>query len=126
MTVRAIRGATRLGADDADEMHEAVTEMLTTLLDGNDLTSENLISVLFTATPDIHSCFPAAAARGMGLTDVPLMCAQELDVPDSMPLVIRVMAHVDTDRARADIWHPYLRGTEALRGSAAITDQPER
>lgn len=127
MTVRAIRGATRLSADDADEMGAAVVELLTTLIDGNELSRDDLISVMFTATPDVHSCFPAAAARGMGLTDVPLMCAQELDVPGAMPLVIRVMAHVDTQRDRAAIWHPYLRGTEALRGvPAADSDQQVR
>jgi chorismate mutase len=124
MVVRAIRAATRLQRDDADEMTGAVVEMLTALIHDNELAREQLISVLFTATPDLHSCFPAAAARGMGLTDVPLMCAQELDVAGSMPMVIRAMVHVDTQRARSELAHPYLRGTDALRATAPEVDAP--
>ncbi len=118
MVVRAIRAATRLQRDDADEMAAAVVEMLTALIADNELTRDQLISVLFTATPDLHSCFPAAAARGMGLTDVPLMCAQELEVSGSMPMVIRAMVHVETDLPRSELAHPYLRGTDALRATA--------
>ena len=118
MVVRAIRAATRLQRDDADEMAVAVVEMLTALIDDNGLSRDQLISVLFTATPDLHSCFPAAAARGMGLTDVPLMCAQELDVSGSMQMVIRAMVHVDTELPRSELTHPYLRGTDALRATA--------
>lgn len=115
MAVRAIRGATRLTGDDTGELHTAVVELLTELLTGNALDRADLISIMFTATPDLHCGFPAAAARAMGLTDVPLMCAQEIDVPGAMPLVIRVMVHTWTDRPRTDLYHPYLRGTEALR-----------
>lgn len=115
MAVRAIRGATRLTQDVPEEMAAAVVELLAQMIDGNDLDREAIISVLFTATPDLQCAFPAAAARGMGLTDVPLMCAQEIDVAGAMPRVIRVMMHAETDRSRASIWHPYLRGTDALR-----------
>lgn len=118
MTVRAIRGATRLEQDSAAEMAEAVTELLGDIIEGNGLAADDLVSIFFTATPDIHSGFPAAAARLMGLTDVPLMCAQELDIAGAMPLVVRVLLHVNTDRSRAEIWHPYLRGTDSLRASA--------
>ncbi|MCB0916241.1 MAG: chorismate mutase [Actinobacteria bacterium] len=117
MAVRAIRGATRLGQDSESEMAEAVVELLTAMIEGNELESDDLISVLFTATPDLRCAFPAAAARGMGLTDVPLMCAQELDIPGAMPFVIRVMMHAETDRPRATVWHPYLRGTDTLRAA---------
>lgn len=115
MPVRAIRGATRLTQDDAAEMADAVVELVAEMIDRNQLAHEGLISVIFTATPDLRCAFPAAAARAMGLTDVPLMCAQELDVPGAMPRVVRVMMHADTDLDRSQIWHPYLRGTDALR-----------
>ena len=119
MAVRAIRGATALQSDDADEMREAVVELLTELLESNGLDPESLVSVLFTATPDITSGFPATAARHAGLSDVPLMCAQELDVVGAPPLTIRVMVHANLDRPRTEIRHPYLRGTETLRSSLA-------
>lgn len=115
--VRAIRGATRLTEDSVTHMGEAVTELLTELLDGNSIDRDDLVSMLFTATPDIHSGFPAAAARTMGLTDVPLICAQELDIAGAMPLVIRVLVHTNSKLSRAEIYHPYLRGTEALRAA---------
>lgn len=117
MSVRAIRGATALQADDAAEMREAVVELMTELLAANELDADSLISVLFTGTPDITCGFPATSARAAGLTDVPLMCAQELDIAGAPPLTIRVMIHANLDRSRAQIKHVYLRGTETLRTS---------
>lgn len=117
MAVRAIRGATRLTQDSEAEMEQVVVELLRAMIEGNELDADDLISVIFTATPDLRCAFPAAAARGMGLTDVPLMCAQEIDVPGAMPRVVRVMMHAETRKTKADIWHPYFRGTDALRGS---------
>jgi len=117
--VRAIRGATRLQADDASEMHEAVVELVTAMLERNDLETDDLISALFTATPDIHSAFPAAAARGIGLGAVPLLCAQELDVEGALTRVVRVMIHAESERKPVDIVHVYLRGAEVLRQDLA-------
>jgi chorismate mutase len=119
MNVRAIRGATCLQYDDAAEMADAVTELLSELISRNAVSTDDLISVLFTSTPDLHSAFPAAAARGVGLADVPLICAQEIDVTGAMEKVVRVMMHVQTSKARADIKHVYLRGAEALRQDIA-------
>ena len=119
MAVRAIRGATHLSADDAAEMQAAVAELVSAMLERNGLDSAALISVLFTATPDLVSTFPATAARTLGLGDVPLMCAQELDVAGSMPRVVRVMAHVECELARSEVAHVYLRGAEALRADLA-------
>lgn len=119
-TVRAIRGATRLNEDSSAEMTSAVVELLTEMIDGNELAADDLVSIIFTATPDLRCGFPAAAARAMGLLDVPLMCAQELDIPGAMPLVIRVMLHSHTDRDRSQIYHPYLRGTDALRSDPGV------
>jgi len=119
VAVRALRGATCLAADDRDEMHEAVVELVAEMLERNGMSTEDLISVVFTATPDLHSEFPAAAARQLALGDVPLLCAQELDVPGSLPRVVRVLAHAETALARAEIVHVYLRGAEVLRKDLA-------
>lgn len=119
MNIRAIRGATCLQRDDAVEMAEAVTELLSELMSRNNITTEEFISVLFTSTPDLHSAFPAAAARGVGLADVPLICAQEIDVLGAMEKVVRVMVSVQTNKDRNDIKHVYLRGAEALRQDIA-------
>jgi chorismate mutase len=117
--VRAVRGATALTADDRDEMLEAVSELLSELLERNRLRLDDLISVVFTVTPDLRSEFPALAARKLGMGDVPLLCAQEIDVFGALPRVVRVMAHVETELDRADIRHVYLRGTEVLRKDLA-------
>jgi chorismate mutase len=100
-------------------MAEAVTELLSEILVRNEVSLDELVSIFFTATPDLHSAFPAAAARGIGLADVPLMCAQELDIVGAMEKVIRVMLHVQTDTPRNEIKHVYLRGAEALRKDIA-------
>ena len=119
MPVRAVRGATQLSADDPTEMAEAVVELLEQILERNQLTIDDLISVLFTATPDLSSEFPAAAARTVGLGDVPLLCAQEIDVTGALPRVVRVMLHAESARPRSKIVHIYLRGAEVLRKDLA-------
>lgn len=115
MAMRGIRGATQLASDDAAVMAEAVSELVGEMLERNALAPDSLVSILFTATPDLHSAFPAAAARGLGLSDVPLICAQEIDVEGALPRVVRVLAHADCDIPRGDIQHVYLRGAEVLR-----------
>ena len=119
MAVRAIRGATQVDADDREQVLEATRELVSTVLMRNGVVSEDLISILFTATPDLRSEFPALAARELGLGDVPLMCATEIDVPHALPRVLRLMAHVETPKARSDIQHVYLRGAVALRRDIA-------
>lgn len=115
MPVRAVRGATQVDNDDRDEILDASAELVAEILYRNELSPDDVISMLFTATPDLTAEFPAYAARKMGLTDVPLLCATEIAVPGAMPRVLRVMAHVQTERARADVRHVYLRGAAALR-----------
>ncbi|MDT7629818.1 MAG: chorismate mutase [Pseudonocardiales bacterium] len=115
MSVRAVRGATQVDHDDRDEILEASAELVAEVLYRNKHAADDVISMLFTATPDLTSEFPAYAARKMGLTDVPLLCATEIAVPGAMPRVLRLMAHVETDLPRADIRHVYLRGAAALR-----------
>jgi chorismate mutase len=119
VATRAIRGATRLTADDPAEMAEAVVELVSAMLERNHLDQDALISVIFTATPDLVCMFPAAAARGLGLGDVPLLCAQEIDVAGALTRVVRVLVHAELDRPRTDVVHVYLRGAEALRQDLA-------
>ena len=115
MAVRAVRGAIQVDEDDREQVLDATTELLETVLERNGLTQEDLISVVFTATPDLTSEFPAYAARQMGFVDVPLLCASEIAVQGAMPRVLRVLAHVETDLPRAEITHAFLRGAAALR-----------
>lgn len=115
MATRGIRGATLLSADSAEEMSEAVGELVEEMMRRNRIGSDDVISILFTATPDIRSAFPAAAARSVGLVDVPLICAQEIDVAGAIPRAIRVLMHAESSQDRADIEHVYLRGAEVLR-----------
>ena len=119
MAVRAIRGATQVAADDRDEVLGATRELVSTVLERNELDPADLISILFTATPDLVSEFPALAARELGLGDVPLMCATEIAVPHALPRVLRLMAHVETPKTRAEVQHVYLRGAVALRRDIA-------
>lgn len=115
MTLRGIRGATCLTADDADEMRDAVQELLREIVERNDLDGDHIVSIVLTGTPDLTCAFPAAGAREYGLVDVPLLCAQEMNVAGALPLTVRVLVHADLDRPRADIHHVYLRGAEVLR-----------
>ncbi|MDG9705415.1 chorismate mutase [Streptomyces sp. DH37] len=119
MTVRAVRGAVQLDRDEAGHTDERVSELLTAILERNALTAEDLTSVWFAATPDLRSDFPAAAARRPGIVDVPLICAQEMDVTGAMPRVVRVPAHVETAPAKAGISHVHLGAAAALREDVA-------
>ena len=115
MPVRAVRGAIQVDEDERSQVLDATTELIRTVLQRNGLTPEDLISIVFTATPDLVSEFPAYAARQLGFVDVPLMCATEISVAGAMPRVVRLLAHVETELPRADVHHVYLRGAAALR-----------
>jgi chorismate mutase len=115
VAVRAVRGATQLEEDVREHMLERVAEMVVDVMESNDLQVDDFISVIFTATSDLVSEFPAYAARRLGFGDVPLICARELEIAGSMPRVVRMLAHVETDRPRADVTHVYLHGAAALR-----------
>jgi chorismate mutase len=117
--VRAIRGATQLTVDDPAEMAEAVQELIGEMLERNGITADALISIILTATPDLRSTFPATAARGLGLGDVPLLSAMELDIVGALPRVVRAMAHVEIDAPRSSIAHVYTRGAQVLRQDLA-------
>ena len=115
MAVRAVRGAIQVDADEPDVIYRGVREMLADLLTRNELTPQDVISIFFTATSDLTSCFPAAGAREVGFADVPLLCATEIPVPGSMPRVVRLLAHVETPRPRSEIRHAFLGAAATLR-----------
>jgi chorismate mutase len=114
-TVRAVRGATTVAEDTPEAITERVVALLRRILERNGLGEDDIISILFTATGDIVSTFPATAARSMGLGAVPLICARELSIVGSVDHCIRVMLHVTTERARDQIHHVYLEGAQGLR-----------
>ena len=121
MAIRAIRGATCLTANNAEEMNEAVAELIDHIMMRNGIRSAQVISIFLTSTPDLTCAFPAAGIRTHGLTDVPLMCAQEMDVVGALERVVRIMTHVETELDRSEVQHVYLRGAEVLR--ADLTEQ---
>ena len=114
--MRAVRGATTVDEDTVEQVNERVQELLAEVMTRNDLVEDDVISIIFTATPDVVSSFPATAARGMGFGAVPLLCAAEIPVPGSMPRCVRVLLHVyDRPAPRDELRHVYLHGAQGLR-----------
>jgi chorismate mutase len=119
MSVRAVRGATQVVANSAESITAATQELLIEIMAANSLSPENVISVLFTSSPDLNAAFPAAAARLVGFESTPLICSVEIDVPGALPRTVRVMVHIETELAKSDIAHIYLHGAKALRRDIA-------
>lgn len=113
--VRALRGATTIDEDTREHLHDRVIALLEAMFERNAIDHDQLISVIFTATADINSAFPAEAARKCGLGDVPLLCAQELTIEGGEPRCIRVLVHLESGTSRADLHHVYLEGARGLR-----------
>ena len=114
MRLRALRGAITVDANDADTILEGTEELVRTVMERNALSPEDIVSCIFTATPDLDAEFPAVAARRLGLNAVPLICAREIDVPDALPRVIRLMLHCYVEDG-APAQHVYLREAAGLR-----------
>ncbi|GAA1071782.1 MULTISPECIES: chorismate mutase [Kitasatospora] len=117
--MRAVRGAIQVDRDDPVEVMDATRLLLQEIIEANSLVPDDLVSILFTATPDLRSGFPARAARDLGLTDVPLMCAQEMDVDGGLPRTVRVLVTAETPLPRDRVRHVYLGGARALRPDLA-------
>jgi chorismate mutase len=115
MNIRAVRGAITIPEDTPPIVLDATQELLEELFKQNQIIPDNLVSIIFTVTPDIKSEFPAAAARLLGLTSTPLMCAQEIHKPGSLPLCIRVMIHFYTNLLKKEIKPVYLKDAVKLR-----------
>lgn len=119
MAVRAVRGAIQVDADERDLVLAGTAELVSAIFAANDFAPDDVISMLFTTTPDLTCEFPALAARELGLSDTPLLCAAEIAVPGALPKVVRILAHVETMRSKQEIQHVYLRGAAALRRDIA-------
>jgi len=115
VAVRAIRGAVQVDANERAAVLEGTAELVAEVMTRNGLAPDDVISVVFTATPDLTAEFPALAARKIGFQDVPLLCASEIGVPGALPRVVRLLMHVETGKPRAELQHVYLRGAAALR-----------
>jgi len=120
MPVRGVRGAITVTENCPREILTATRELLSEILTRNALDNfEEVVSAIFTTTPDLNASFPAEAARELGMSQVPLLCASEIAVPHGMPRVIRVLLHVNTDRSQAEMVHIYLRDAKKLRKDIA-------
>jgi chorismate mutase len=127
VAIRAVRGATQLEEDSRDHMLDRVAEMVRDVMESNRLAVDDFISVIFTATSDLVAEFPAYAARQLGFGEVPLICARELEVDGSMPRVVRMLAHVESDLSKAEVTHCYLHGAALLRKDLTHTREvPDR
>ncbi len=116
MPVRGIRGATSCQENTQPEILAATRELLTEVLARNGLTDfSEIVSAIFTTTPDLNASFPAEAARELGMSQVPLLCASEIAVPTGLPRIIRVLLHVNTEKHQSEITHIYLNDARALR-----------
>jgi chorismate mutase len=115
VAVHAVRGAVQVEGNDRAEILAGTTDLVTEVMSRNQLSPDDVISVIFTATPDLTAEFPALAARKLGFQEVPLLCASEMDVPGAMPRVVRLMMHIETSKPRSAVQHVYLRGAAALR-----------
>jgi chorismate mutase len=115
IVLRGIRGATTVTEDTAEAILEATEELVREIVASNDVVAEDVASALFTVTPDLRAEFPAAAARRMGWTMVPLLNFTEIGVPGRLEKCIRVLVHVNTTRTQREMVHVYLREAVSLR-----------
>ncbi|MBU6423708.1 MAG: chorismate mutase [Chloroflexota bacterium] len=121
--VRGVRGATTVAANDRDQIVSATKGLLERIVALNGMVPDDVASVWFTVTPDLDAEFPAVAARGIGWTDVPLICGREIPVPGSLERCIRVLIHWNTDRAQSEVRHAFLREARALRPQWAVDER---
>jgi chorismate mutase len=115
VAVRAVRGAVQVEGNDRAQILAGTTELVSAVMTRNELTTDDVISVIFTATPDLTAEFPALAARQLGFQEVPLLCGAEIDVPTALPRVVRLMMLIETAKPRSALQHVYLHGAAALR-----------
>jgi chorismate mutase len=115
MLVRGIRGATTVEANTVEAVIEATRELLAAMLKANEVDVEHVASGFFTTTVDLNAEFPAVAARDMGWSNVALMCGHEMNKPGGLPMCLRILLHVNTDKPAGDVKHIYLRGARVLR-----------
>jgi chorismate mutase len=117
--LRGIRGATTVDANTKEEILRATDELLSALIEANNIRSDDVASVFFSTTSDLNAEFPAVAARQMGWSHVALMCGHEMNVPGSLPMCLRITMHVNTAKPQDQVQFVYLRGARALRPDLA-------
>lgn len=120
---RGIRGATTASENTAEDILEATQEMVTALIDLNEISADDIASAIFTTTTDLTAMFPAMAARSFGWTDVPMICSHEMAVPGALTKAVRVLVHVNTRKASDEMCHVYLKDARQLRPEWAISDE---
>ena len=126
LVCRGIRGATSVSENTAEEILEATNDLLVAMIRLNQIEPEDVVSAIFTTTTDLNAGFPAVAARNLGWTEVPLLCTHEMEVPGALGKVVRILLHVNTTRAHADIRHVYLKDARALRPDWGLTERELR
>ena len=120
MRVRSLRGAITADDNTKEDIVGSTVELLQEMLDRNDVAIDDVVFILFTATGDLTAEFPAAAVRKIGLSHIPVICSRELAIEGSLPRTVRVMMLMNTDKAREQLRHVYLKDASQLR-----TDLPE-
>lgn len=120
MSIRGVRGATIASENTVGSIYDATKELLVAMMEANPtMVKEEIACVIFTMTPDLDAAYPAAAARQLGWNDVPLLCAQELNVPDGLGRCIRVLLLWNTEISSSKVHHVYLKEAKQLRGDLA-------
>ncbi len=122
MRCRGIRGATTVDVNTPEVILEATTELLAEMMRANDLVIDDVASAYFTTTRDLNAEFPAVAANKLGWTDVALLCGHEMEIPGSLPMCLRILLHVNTEKGARDLTHVYLRGATVLRPDRMYTN----
>jgi chorismate mutase len=126
MKCRGIRGATTVDTNTGEDILAAARELLQEMIQANGFEEEDIASIHFTTTPDLNATFPAAAARELGLTQVPMLCGHEMNVPGSLPMCLRILVLINTEKSAGNIVHTYIKGAKELRsGSGYKEGSPE-
>ncbi len=126
MKCRGIRGATTVDTNTGEDILAATKELLQEMIQANGFEEEDIASIHFTTTPDLNATFPAAAARELGLTQVPMLCGHEMNVPGSLPMCLRILVLINTEKSSEKIVHTYIKGARELRsGSGYKVGSPE-
>ena len=126
MKCRGIRGATTVDTNTGEDILAAAKELLQEMIQANGFEEEDIASIHFTTTADLNAAFPAAAARELGLTQVPMLCGHEMNVPGSLPMCLRILVLINTEKSAENIVHTYIKGARELRsGSGYKEGSPE-
>jgi chorismate mutase len=122
MRCRGIRGATTVPTNTQEDILAAAKELLQEMVQVNGVQEEDVACILFTTTPDLNAAFPAAAARELGLSQIPMLCGHEMNVPGSLPMCLRILILINTKKSAEEIVHIYIRGARELRSGSGYKE----